>query len=289
MHHNPLTDNHHPDLREVLFQCIQHPRIRYPSKLKAQAFVHGILSLLFPHFAKIHFYTVDEIEYELICLEGQLKQLIYPMKKNDSQDLDKKLQRFFNTLPEIHQALVMDAESIANGDPAAENMDEVILSYPGFLAIAIFRIAHELYRLGIPFLPRVLTEYAHQLTGVDIHPGAAIGKSFCIDHGTGIVIGETTVIGDHVKIYQGVTLGALSVKKDAARMKRHPTVGNNVVIYSNATILGGKTVIGSGSVIGGNVWLTDSVPDNSVVCHQSEIHITKAKTGFQVLNSSNNK
>jgi len=148
-----------------------------------------------------------------------------------------------------------------------------ISAYPGFLAIAFHRVAHEFYRLGVPIFPRILAEVAHQRTGVDIHPGATIGEAFCIDHGTGIVIGETTVIGDRVKIYQGVTLGALSVDKALSTSKRHPTIEDDVVIYSNATILGGATVVGHHSVIGGNVWLTSSVPPHSVVYHSSEVRV----------------
>ena len=160
---------------------------------------------------------------------------------------------------------------------AAESVDEVISAYPGFRAIAIYRIAHEFYRMGVPLFPRILTESAHQRTGIDIHPGATIGRSFFIDHGTGIVVGETTTIGDSVKIYQGVTLGALSVDKTLASSKRHPTIEDNVVIYSNATILGGTTVIGHDSVIGGNVWLTESVPPYSVVYHKSEVHVRSTR------------
>src|SRR5690606_15379486 len=145
------------------------------------------------------------------------------------------------------------------------SVDEVILAYPGFLAIAIYRIAHVLYRAEVPLLPRLLTEYAHRETGIDIHAGARIGASFSIDHGTGVVIGETTVIGDRVRIFQGVTLGALSVNKELASTKRHPTIHDDVVIYANATILGGRTEVGARSIIGGNVWLTHSVPPESVV------------------------
>ena len=171
----------------------------------------------------------------------------------------------------------MDAEAIYQGDPAAESVDEVISAYPGFYAIAIFRIAHEFYKLNVPIFPRILTENAHQRTGIDIHPGATVGERFFIDHGSGIVIGETTVIGDDVKIYQGVTLGALSVDKTLASSKRHPTIEHNVVLYSNATILGGSTVIGHDSVIGGNVWLTESVPPYSVVYHKSEVRVRSSR------------
>ncbi len=162
-----------------------------------------------------------------------------------------------------------------DGDPAATGCEEVILAYPGFRAIFTYRIAHELHLLGVPLIPRIMTEFAHQETGVDIHPGARIGRSFFIDHGTGVVIGETTRIGDHVKLYQGVTLGALSFPKDErGRLirgtKRHPTVEDGVVVYAGATILGGETVIGSGSVIGGSVWLTTSVPPGTRVTLQGD-------------------
>jgi serine O-acetyltransferase len=169
--------------------------------------------------------------------------------------------------------LWLDAEAIEEGDPAAESVEEVVSAYPGFHAIAIYRIAHEFYALEVPIFPRLLSELAHQRTGIDIHPGATIGRSFFIDHGTGIVIGETSVIGERVKIYQGVTLGALSVEKSLSASKRHPTIENGVVIYSNATILGGETVIGHDSVIGGNVWLTESVLPYSVVYNRSEIRV----------------
>jgi serine O-acetyltransferase len=178
---------------------------------------------------------------------------------------------FFLELPNLQKNLLQDARAILDGDPAAHSIDEVLIAYPGFFAIAIYRCAHILYQRGIPILPRVLTEYAHERTGIDIHPGATIGASFCIDHGTGIVIGETAVIGARVKVYQGVTLGALSVDKQSAGIKRHPTVEDGVVLYSNATFLGGNTVIGRDSVVGGNVWLTESIPPKSIVYHKSEI------------------
>jgi serine O-acetyltransferase len=178
---------------------------------------------------------------------------------------------FLDRLSWVRDALNADARAILEGDPAAESLDEVVLAYPGFLATAIHRIAHELYQLDVPILPRVLSEWAHGETGIDMHPGAQIGSGFAIDHGTGVVIGETTVIGDRVRLYQGVTLGALAVSKRYAHRKRHPTIGNDVVIYANATILGGATVIGDGSIIGGNVWLTSSVPPRSVVQFSSRV------------------
>jgi len=159
----------------------------------------------------------------------------------------------------------LDAQAALDGDPAAANLEEVILTYPGFEAILTHRLAHELYLARVPYLPRALSEHAHSHTGIDIHPGARVGASFFIDHGTGVVIGETTVIGDRVKVYQGVTLGALSVKRTLSGVKRHPTIEDDVVIYSGATVLGGDTVVGRGSMIGGNVWLTRSVPPGSSI------------------------
>jgi serine O-acetyltransferase len=166
-----------------------------------------------------------------------------------------------------------DAHAILNSDPAAKSIEEVVTAYPGFFATFVYRIAHLLCQQQCILLSRFFTEYAHSKTGIDIHPAAKIGHPFAIDHGTGIVIGETTVIGDHVKLYQGVTLGALNVSKSIASTKRHPTIEDGVVIYAGATILGGSTVVGAGSIIGGNVWLTYSVPPNSVVYHKSEVHV----------------
>ena len=170
---------------------------------------------------------------------------------------------------------------IFSGDPAAASRDEVIFAYPGFLATAVHRIAHILYRLDVPLVPRLLAEWAHGKTGIDIHPGAQIGASFAIDHGTGIVIGETSVIGERVRVYQGVTLGALAVSKRLAHKKRHPTLGHDVVVYANATILGGSTVVGDGSIIGGNVWLTTSVPPRSVVQFTSSVEQRPSDDGLE--------
>lgn len=184
----------------------------------------------------------------------------------------------------IHSRLEDDLKAIFRFDPAAKSRSEVLVSYPGFFAISVYRIAHELWVMKVPVLPRMLSEYVHGKTGIDIHPGAVIGDRFFIDHGTGIVIGETSVIGNDVKMYQGVTLGALSVQKQDADVKRHPSIGNSVTIYANATILGGLTFIGHGSVIGGNVWLTHSVPDESLVYHKSEITIKTKETFPEPLN-----
>jgi serine O-acetyltransferase len=182
---------------------------------------------------------------------------------------------FIAKVPEVYEDLLKDIDAILKGDPAANTEYEVIRAYPGFYAIAFYRLAHVLHKLNIPLLPRVITEFAHSRTGIDIHPAAEIEPYFFIDHGTGIVIGETAKIGKNVKLYQGVTLGALSVSKDMAETKRHPTIEDNVVIYSGATILGGNTVIGHNSIVGGNVWLTTSVPPHSRVYHQGQVKISQ--------------
>jgi serine O-acetyltransferase len=187
--------------------------------------------------------------------------------------------RFFESLVAIHSDLLSDLEAILDFDPAAKSRAEVLLAYPGFFAIFVYRIANYLWVHKVNILPRVLSELAHSKTGIDIHPGANIGKRFFIDHGTGIVIGETAKIGSNVKIYQGVTLGALSVSKEKAKEKRHPTIEDDVIIYANATILGGNTTIGKGAIIGGNVWITESIPAQSLVYHKSEI-IVKTKIEY---------
>ncbi|MCL2210452.1 MAG: serine acetyltransferase [Treponema sp.] len=175
------------------------------------------------------------------------------------------IEEFFEELPRIRINLAKDLQAAVRGDPAAMSADEVILSYPGFQAIVVHRIAHFFYSRQVPLIPRMMSELIHRRTGIDIHPGALIGESFFIDHGTGIVFGESTIIGKNVKIYQGVTLGALSVKKEESGKKRHPTIEDDVTIYANATILGGETVIGRGSIIGGNMWIIKSVPPNSKI------------------------
>ena len=183
---------------------------------------------------------------------------------------------FLNDIPRLQAMLAKDVEAAYEGDPASKYFDEIIFSYPGLFAVAVYRMAHQLYEQGIPLIPRIMTEYAHGQTGIDIHPAVHIGESFFMDHGTGVVIGETTTIGDRVRIYQGVTLGALSLSKEEVEhlrsRKRHPTIEDDVIIYANATILGGDTVIGARSVIGGNVWLTESVPpDTSVFLKRPEL------------------
>lgn len=190
--------------------------------------------------------------------------------------------RVIDTLPEIRQTLASDVQAAFDGDPAAKNHDEIIFSYPGLYAISVYRVAHTLFQMGVPMLPRIMTEHAHGITGIDIHPGATIGPSFVIDHGTGVVIGETTEIGNNVRLYQGVTLGALSLPKDAGEKlrgkKRHPTIEDDAIIYAGATILGGDTVIGARSVVGGNVWLTESIPpDTTVIMETPRLVIKNAR------------
>jgi serine O-acetyltransferase len=230
----------------------------------AERFAKRTLRLLFPHFAAEVGGQAGDVAEELAQLEQELAAVLR-LPETHCSSPDVVLERYFVALPEIREALLLDAQAICDGDPAAHSIDEVILAYPGFRATAVHRLAHQLQGCEVPLVPRLLAEMAHRETGIDIHPGARIGESLAIDHGTGIVIGETAVLGKRVKLYQGVTLGALSVDKRMARTKRHPTIGDDVVIYANATILGGDTVIGNGSRIGGNVWLTRSVPAHSVV------------------------
>lgn len=237
----------------------------------AQLFI-DVLGTLFPDFSKMTFPDVEAFALHTEGLRQQLHQLIHRGAKNSIVQGESVTDAFFDQLPTIYEQLNQDATAMYEGDPAAESRREVIHTYPGFYAIAAYRLAHALHQLEVKTLPRIITEHAHSLTGIDIHPAAHIGSHFFIDHGTGVVIGETTQIGDHVKIYQGVTLGALSVNKEDARIKRHPTIGDRVVIYSGATILGGKTVIGHDSVIGGNVWITRSIAPQTKVYYQPTMH-----------------
>jgi serine O-acetyltransferase len=256
----------------------EHGRI-YPLKRDVAAFADGLLGILFPQLSDDAGATPYDLAARLILARRDLRRLVEPL--TDPPAADRVIAGFATALPDVHASLVLDAEAISAGDPAAESVDEVIAAYPGFLAIAIHRIAHAIHHLGVPILPRLLAEVAHTRTGVDIHPGATIGRSFCIDHGTGVVVGETALIGDEVKLYQGVTLGALSVAKSAAGTKRHPTIGDRVVIYANATVLGGETVVGDDSVVGGNVFLTNSVPPGSIVYQSSQVRIRRVRDGFE--------
>lgn len=250
----------------------------FPLQIRSQteALVSDILGLLFPHFSDVPDCAGARIEAELRGVEERLQRLIDAIAAHYPAAHPQSPSQFLACLPEVLRALELDARATYFGDPAAVSIDEVILAYPGFFAIAVHRISHALHEIGVPLLPRLMSELAHRRSGVDIHPGASIGRSFAIDHGTGIVIGETTVIGNGVKLYQGVTLGALSVQKALAQRKRHPTIGDNVVIYAGATILGGSTVIGADSIVGANAWVTESVPPFSVVGRHSEVRTRKA-------------
>ncbi len=254
---------------QILFQRNYSNLPNFPDKQLAEEFVDRLFGFLFTPF-KGREDSKDRLISEYIGLRNTLSSILFDIVHEESA-VKEAAETFFNALPGIYQLLLKDAAAIVQFDPAAESVEEVLVAYPGFYATAVYRIAHQLYLLKIPTLPRILSEYAHSRTGIDIHPGAEIGESFFIDHGTGIVVGETTIIGNDVKIYQGVTLGALSVAKERAKSKRHPSIEDGVIIYSGATILGGDTVIGRNSVIGGNVWLTSSVLPNSVVYHKSEV------------------
>lgn len=235
------------------------------------------LCLLFPHLSN-GCYPCDVAE-AMVALRRRVSEwldVIEPVYPNLSRGVAAK---FVNGLPAIYETLYNDAESIFRRDPAAESLDEVILAYPGFRAIATYRVANQLFDLGVPILPRLLTEWAHTLTGADIHPGARIGRNFVIDHATGVVIGETSVIGNGVTLYQGVTLGAPMVARENRGHKRHPTVEDNVIIYAHATILGGDTIIGHDSIVGGNAWITESVPPFSTVNRQSEVQPRRSRRG----------
>ena len=262
------------DLIATIYRSHSHAKQSLPSYETAAGFPQKLLETLFPQLATPTAKTsLSDVENKLSGILSLLETILVSIEGKLDFSVTGTLGRFEAELPEIYRLLLLDAEAIFAGDPAATSLDEVILSYPGFRAIAYHRIAHTLFKLKIPLLPRLFSEVAHSSTGIDIHPGARIGERFCIDHGTGIVIGETTSIGNNVKIYQGVTLGALSISRKSAGSKRHPTIEDNVVIYGHAIILGGKTTIGANSTIGGNVWLTKSVPANSVVYHRSTIEL----------------
>jgi serine O-acetyltransferase len=237
----------------------------------AEPVAWGVLALLFPHFSSRRECEAGDVAAEIAELRASVETLVEVAGAAQGGAHARPgadvAGRFCERLPALREALTVDAEAIYAGDPAARSVDEVILAYPGFLAVALHRVAHALHALGVPLAARLVAELGHRETGIDIHPAARIGRAFAIDHGTGVVVGETAVIGDRVKLYQGVTLGALSVRKTLADTKRHPTLEDDVVVYANATILGGDTIVGKGSVIGGNVWLTHGVPAGSIVTH----------------------
>ena len=248
-----------------------HSSINYGIKTKVQAFTEKLFYTLFD--------ANDSLTESVEELEKSFKEISKIASKKPQELCDGVWSQFLEKLPSVLEKLKRDAEYILENDPASNSIEEVYLGYPGFYAIAIYRLSHELYLLDMLLFSRLMSEYAHQITGTDIHAGATIASPFFIDHATGIVIGETTVIEKNVKLYQGVTLGALSVSKDMKNSKRHPTVEKNVCIYANATILGGETVIGKESVIGGNTWITKSIPEKSLVTNTTitEVKIKELK------------
>ena len=260
----------------------------FPNRQNVIAVLTDLQSLVFPGFRvaeevtpyNIRYITGMRVNHIIGVLTKEIqKALVYTVlhKKNECNDSEKskcfKLAEktaitIIENLPEIRRKIMLDAAAAFKGDPAAKSNEDIILSYPGLEAILVYSIANVLYKNGVPIIPRIMTEHVHGKTGIDINPGAEIGESFFIDHGTGVVIGESTIIGNNVKIYQGVTLGALSVKKELMNKKRHPTIEDDVTIYAGATILGGETVIGRGCTIGGNTWVTHSIPAGTVLTQE---------------------
>ncbi len=273
------------------------PIFRHPDKEVITDILYSLRKIIFPGYFKnksVKVYTlrnnltmlIEDVVYKLT------KQMTIVLDDSDSnEDTEAKAMEisleFVKRLRRIREYILSDVQAAYDGDPAAYSEDEIIYSYPGLFAILVNRIAHELFVLGVPIIPRMMTEYAHSQTGIDIHPGAQIGKYFFIDHGTGIVIGETTVIGDNVKIYQGVTLGALSTRggQSLKNKKRHPTIEDNVTIYSGASILGGDTVIGKGAVVGGNAFITHSVPEGAKISVKNQQLSSDLDTSKPIENS----
>lgn len=251
-----------------------------PDKQLAQGFVDDLFEFLFIPKNGVN-KKYSDIEKGWLSFKSHLATLIYDVVSEGAKS-QQLSEDFFAVLPDVYDTLQKDAKAFISNDPAALNIEEVYQAYPGFFAIAVYRFSNILWKNDIKALARLFTEYAHSKTGIDIHPGATIGESFFIDHGTGVVIGETAVIGNGVKLYQGVTIGALNSAKNKNEEKRHPTIEDHVIIYSGATVLGGDTVIGHDTVIGGNAWVTFSVPPSSLVYHKSEV---VAKGNFSHKNS----
>jgi len=244
-----------------------------PSLDKAGMFADGMFKLLFPLGSNSDIPMEQQIEVDARRMQFLLKELLLPLHGQIKTEIDQIVDGFFEQLPDVFQELLKDAQVILQYDPAAYSVEEVVAAYPGFYAICIYRMSHILYQMEVPVLPRMISEHAHSRTAIDINPGATIGPQFFIDHGTGVVIGETCIIGKNVKLYQGVTLGALNVSKELAQKKRHPTIEDNVIVYSGTTILGGNTIVGHDSIVGGNVWLTRSVDPYSLIYNRSETKI----------------
>lgn len=247
-----------------------------PSMTQTHEFVENLIHTLFP-IKRNCVVDAGEIAIEMDRCAIKLRELLYSIRNSMEASPGEVVEAFFSEVPEAFEQLVVDAEAITRFDPAATCVEEIILCYPGFYCISVYRMAHILYELGVPVLPRVMAEYAHEKTGIDINPGAKIESPFFIDHGTGIVIGETAQIGKNVKLYQGVTLGALTVDKSMASKKRHPTIEDNVVIYAGSTILGGETVIGHHTVVGGNTWITESIMPYSVVYRNHRVVVKDSR------------
>ena len=262
-----------PDIRHIAKQIKVNSRCLPINRVELE---QALEMLIHKVFFPISDRGASEIELELSFFKSILSKNLNAVLDNETKR-GVVLKSFLEMLPSIHYKLLSDAEVFFKNDPAANSTEEVILAYPGFFALVVHRLAHELYNMDVPIIPRVFSEYAHSKVGIDINPGAKIGNSFYIDHGTGIVIGESTIIGNNVKIYQGVTLGALFITKELSKQKRHPTIEDNVVIYAGATILGGDTIIGHDSVIGGNAWLTRSVEPYSQVIQSAEITIRDSR------------
>jgi serine O-acetyltransferase len=247
-----------------------------PSMEYSRLFIENLIHALFPIRQNC---AVDESEIaiELERSAVKLRELLNSIRKSLDQSPQDVVDQFFEQLPMTFEELAVDAGAVTRFDPAASCVEEIILCYPGFYAITVYRLAHILYKLKVPVLPRIMAEYAHEKTGIDIHPGAKIASPFFIDHGTGVVIGETAIIGKEVRLYQGVTLGALTVERSMANTKRHPTIEDYVVIYAGSTILGGDTVIGHHTVVGGNTWITESILPHSVVYRNHRVVVKDRK------------
>ena len=263
-------------------------RLRLPARKAIIALLKEMRQLMFPaYFGDSALMTLEAKDYAALLLErietNLTKQLSLALPGAETHRANEIARRVVEQLPQVQRQLLTDIDAIFDGDPAATSLDEIIIAYPGIFAIMVNRVAHVLFELGVPLIPRIMTEHAHSRTGIDIHPGATIGRYFFIDHGTGIVIGETTVIGDHVKIYQGVTLGALSTRggQSLRGKRRHPTIEDRVTIYSGASVLGGDTVIGHDAVIGGNAFITSSIaPGTRVSVKSQELDMRPGKTSW---------
>jgi serine O-acetyltransferase len=287
------------DEGEIRAQNID-PDLRLPSREAAIRIIERLLAVFYPGFHGVQHLTQENVAFHVGAvlddiaedLSEQVYLAFYFECKTErggngrcehcAERAEQVIDQFFVGLPAVRRTLALDVQAAYDGDPAAGSLAEIIFAYPGLRAITVYRIAHELHQLGVPLLPRIMTEWAHLETGIDIHPGARIGRAFFIDHGTGVVIGETTDIGEGVKIYQGVTLGALSFPKDERGKiirgaKRHPTIADGVVIYAGATILGGETLIGEGAIIGGNTWIIESVPPHTKVLNETRSVRQEAK------------